>query len=121
MKPTLSLSAAEAPARLAPTAITAAVVAMRIFLIWFLRLLKGWTVTPVAHAPHRARRGYVYRSGTNTVPRAAGAVEPPLRAREIRTRTMTVARYGNADMNCEGTPTPQPCACNCRIVTAPNR
>src|SRR5258708_38856667 len=61
------------------------------------------------------------RSGTNTVPSAAGAVEPPVRAREIRTRTMTVARYGNADMNCEGIPKPAPCACNCRIVTAPNR
>src|SRR6266702_5363639 len=50
------------------------------------------------------------RSGTNTVPSAAGAVEPPLRAREISTRTITVARYGKADINCEGTPTPQPCA-----------
>ena len=24
-------------------------------------------------------------------------------------------------MSCEGMPTPQPCACSCRIVTAPNR
>src|ERR1700720_3789848 len=112
MKPTLSLSAAEAPARLAPTAITAAVVAMRIFLMYFLRLLKGWTVTPDAHAPHRARSGYIYRSGTNTVPSAAGAVEPPLRAREIRTRTMTVARYGSADRDREGMPSPAPGACS---------
>jgi hypothetical protein len=41
----------------------------------------------------------IYRSGTNTVPSAAGAVDPPVLAREIRTSTMTVARYGNADMN----------------------
>src|ERR1700704_5517593 len=110
MKPTLSFSAAEAPNMLAPAVSITAVAAMRIFLIGISGLLKGWTVTPDAPAPHRARFGMFYRSGTKTVPRAAGAVEPPVRAREIRTRTITVARYGKADMNCEGTPTPQPCA-----------
>ena len=55
-----------------------------------------------------ARASGIHRSGTNTVPNAAGAVEPPVLAREIRTSTMTVARYGNADMNCEGIPKPAP-------------
>src|SRR3954471_24661076 len=121
MKPTLSLSAADAPDRLAPALSITAVAAMRIFLMDISGLPRGGLFRPDAPAPHRERSGYVYRSGTNTVPSAAGAVEPPVRAREIRTRTMTVARYGNADMNCEGMPTPQPCAWSCRIVTAPNR
>src|SRR5277367_1547736 len=105
MKPTLSLSAAEAPTRLAPMASTAAVAAMRIFLICFSGYYGVDGNSRSARAPSRALR-YGYRSGTKTVPSAAGAVEPPVRVREIRTRTITVARYGNADMNWDGTPMP---------------
>ena len=73
-------------------------------------------------APHRGRpEGETQRSGTNTVPSAAGAVEPPVRVRDSSTSTMTVARYGSDDMNCDGIPMPAPCACSCRMVTAPNR
>ena len=57
----------------------------------FLRLLRGGQSSPMRTRPI-ARASGIYRSGTNTVPRAAGAVEPPVLAREIRTRTMTVAR-----------------------------
>src|ERR1700682_2384222 len=86
----------------------------------FLLTPRGGLTVPMRTRPI-ARASGIYRSGTNTVPNAAGAVEPPVLAREISTRTMTVARYGNADMNCDGMPRPAPCACNCRIVTAPNR
>src|ERR1700761_3897731 len=105
MKPTLSLSAAEALSRLAPAVTIIVAAAMRIFLMGFSGLPKGWTIEPEAHAPQPRASG-IYRSGTNTVPNAAGAVEPPVLAREIRTRTMTVARYGKDDMNCEGMPRP---------------
>ena len=77
----------------------------------FLLTPRGRLSLPMRPRPI-ARASGIYRSGTNTVPKAAGAVEPPVLAREIRTRTMTVARYGNADMNCDGIPRPAPCACN---------
>jgi hypothetical protein len=110
MNPILSFSAAEAPDRLAPAASITVVAAMRIFLMGSPDT-KGWTVLPMRTRPI-ARASGIHRSGTNTVPNAAGAVEPPVLAREIRTSTMTVARYGNADMNCEGMLKPAPCACN---------
>src|ERR1700738_5649529 len=102
MKPTLSFSAAEAPNRLAPAVRITAVAATRIFLINFSDF-PGVVCISRCALPI-ARFGHAYRSGTNTVPSAAGAVETPVRAREIRTRTMTVARYANADMNWGGRP-----------------
>src|SRR4030095_11576679 len=101
MNPFLSLSAAEAPNRPAPVTSIAAVAAMRIFLMDFSVLLTGGRSPPMRGAPSRALRA-CYRSGTNTVPSAAGAVEPPVRAREIRTRTKKGAREGKADIDWHG-------------------
>src|ERR1700761_2667909 len=58
MKPTLSLSAADALNRLAPAVSITAVAAMRIFLM-VSPDTKGWTDCPEAPAPHRARFGYL--------------------------------------------------------------
>src|SRR5580704_16007873 len=104
MKPTFNLSAAEAPVAIPPASSSAAAAAKNVFLIVKLQQSGGTSVQPRRPIAHVRIRNH--RSGTNTVPSAAGAVEPPVRARDIRTRTITVARYGSADMNCEGTPTP---------------
>src|SRR5580692_1975896 len=58
MKPTLSLSAACAPNRLAPAVSITAAAAMRIFLM-VSPDTKGWTDDPDAPAPHRVRFGYL--------------------------------------------------------------
>src|SRR5216684_4231563 len=120
MNPTFNLSAARAAPLMLPASRSAAAAAKIVFLIVNLQTVGG-NDSPGRGAPSRTPGILNQRSGTNTVPKAAGAVEPPVLAREIKTRTMTVARYGSADMNCEGIPKPAPCACNCRIVTAPNR
>src|ERR1700722_19432866 len=119
MNPTFNLSAAEA-LRL-PASRTAAAAASSFFLIINLHALgvKLHSKRGAPLQPHPETQNQ--RSGTNTVPSAAGAVEPPVLAREIKTRTMTVAKYGRDDMNCEGIPRLNAWACNCRMVTAPNR
>ncbi len=62
----------------------------------------GWCGCPDA-APARAQPVAVQRSGTNTRPNEAGAADPARpRPRDIATSTITVARYGKDDMNCEG-------------------
>src|SRR5258708_33557314 len=109
MNPTFNLSAAEAPLEMLPASRSAAAAARNVFLIVNLQTVGG-NDTPGRGAPSRTPRIRNQRSGTNTVPSAAGAVEPPVRARESSTRTMTVAIYGSDDTNCEGTPKPAPCA-----------
>src|SRR3954470_10015761 len=56
MKPTLSLSAADAPNRPLPVASTAAAAAMRIFLMDFSVSLTGGRCLPERGAPSRALR-----------------------------------------------------------------
>src|SRR5579871_2654980 len=51
MKPTLSLSSAAAPSTPALAVTITAAAAMRIFLMGFSGLLKGWTTNLEAHAP----------------------------------------------------------------------
>src|SRR5260221_5898229 len=120
MNPTFNLSAARAALLILPASRSAAAAAKIVFLIVNLQTVGG-NDSPGRGAPSRTPGILNQRSGTNTVPKAAGAVEPPVLARAIKTRTMTVARYGNADMNCEAIPNPDRCAGNCRTATAPAR
>ncbi len=98
MKPTLSLSAPLATGMLDDTAAAASAVAATPMImtddrIGGLRVLDGRTRSSGCGARPRAV-GTFQRSGTNTMPSEAGAVDPAvlLRTREINTRTITVAR-----------------------------
>ena len=75
----LQLVGGGSAARLLRRAISAAAAAMRVFLMCQSPITEGVN----CHVPMRARpiahaSEYVYRSGTNTVPSEAGAVEPPV-------------------------------------------
>src|SRR5215475_15543972 len=113
MNPTFSLAGAfpwaEASRTLAPVAAASVAAAIMIFRIVCSGFVDGWfSLSPQRAAPVHACRGDSQRSGTNTRPSEAGAVDPAvLRAREITTSTSTVARYGNDDISCEGMPRPE--------------